>query len=55
MMEQVGSAYQEEVEIATQRFTSVIEPVLIVFLAVLVGFIVLAILLPILQMSQSFG
>ena len=55
MMEQVGAAYQEEVEIATQRFTSVIEPLLIVFLAVLVGFIVLAILLPILQMSQSFG
>lgn len=55
MMEQVGEAYQEEVDIATQKFTSLIEPLLIVFLAVLVGFIVLAILWPVLQISQSFG
>lgn len=55
MMEQVGESYQEEVEIATTRFTSLIEPVIILFLAGLVGFIVMAILLPIMQMSQSFG
>ncbi len=54
MMDQVGEAYQEEVEIATQKFTSLIEPILIVVLAVLVGFIVLSILWPVLQMSQSF-
>ena len=54
MMNQVGEAYQEEVDIATQKFTSLIEPILIVFLAVLVGFIVLAILWPVIQMSQSF-
>ncbi len=55
MMEQVGESYQEEVDIATQKFTSLIEPLLIVFLAILVGFIILAILWPILQMSQSIG
>lgn len=54
MMNQVGEAYSEEVDIATQKFTSLIEPILIVFLAVLVGFIVLSILWPVLQMSQSF-
>lgn len=54
MMLQVGEAYQEEVDIATQKFTSLIEPILIVFLACLVGFIVLSILWPILQVSQSF-
>ncbi|MFQ5748225.1 MAG: type II secretion system F family protein [Planctomycetota bacterium] len=54
MLEQVGGAYQEEVEIATQKFTSLIEPLLIVFLAVMVGFIILSILWPVLQMSQSF-
>ncbi|TAH38528.1 MAG: type II secretion system F family protein [Planctomycetota bacterium] len=54
MMLQVGQAYQEEVDIATQKFTSLIEPVLIVFLAMIVGFIVLSILWPILQVSQSF-
>lgn len=54
MMAQVGQAYDLEVEIATQKFTSLIEPILIVFLAVLVGFIVLAILWPVIQMAQSF-
>ncbi|KAA3607919.1 MAG: type II secretion system F family protein [Planctomycetota bacterium] len=54
MMNQVGEAYAEEVDIATQKFTSLIEPILIVFLAVLVGFIVLSILWPVLLMSQSF-
>lgn len=55
MMEQVGESYQEEVEIATTKFTSLIEPVIILVLAGLVGFIVMAILLPIMQMSSSFG
>lgn len=55
MMDQVGDSYREEVEIATNRFTSLIEPVIILFLAGLVGFIVMAILMPIMQMSQSFG
>ncbi|MDP6941692.1 MAG: type II secretion system F family protein [Planctomycetota bacterium] len=54
MMLQVGEAYEEEVEISTQKFTSLVEPILIVFLAVLVGFIVLSILWPVLQLSQSF-
>jgi len=54
MMAQVGQAYDLEVDIATQKFTSLIEPILIVFLAVLVGFIVLAILWPVIQMAQSF-
>lgn len=55
MMEQVAESYQEEVEIATNKFTSLIEPVIILFLAGLVGFIVMAILLPIMKMSQAFG
>jgi general secretion pathway protein F len=55
MMEQVGESYQEEVEIATGKFTSLIEPLIILLLAGMVGFIVMAILLPIMQMSSSFG
>ncbi len=55
MMSQVAESYQEEVEIATNKFTSLIEPVIILLLAGLVGFIVIAILQPIMQMSQSFG
>jgi len=55
MMLQVGEAYQEEVEIATTKFTSLIEPLLILFLAGVVGFIVASILMPIMKMSESFG
>lgn len=54
MMTQIGDTYQEEVELATQKFTSLIEPILIVVLSVLVGFIILAILWPVLQMTQNF-
>jgi general secretion pathway protein F len=54
MMFQVGEAYQQEVDIATQKFTSIIEPILILCMAVIVGFIILSILWPVLQMSQSF-
>lgn len=54
MMGQVADSYEEEVDLAIQRFTSLIEPALILTLAGLVGFIILAILLPVLQLTQSF-
>lgn len=54
MMLQIGDTYQEEVEIATQKLTSLIEPILILVLAVMVGFIIMAILWPVLQMTQNF-
>ncbi|MDA1260274.1 MAG: type II secretion system F family protein [Planctomycetota bacterium] len=54
MMSQVADSYEEEVDLAIQRFTSLIEPALIITLASLVGFIILAILLPVLQLTQSF-
>ncbi len=54
MMSQVADSYEEEVDLAVQRFTSLIEPALIIALASLVGFIILAILLPVLQLTQSF-
>ncbi|MHC4824618.1 MAG: type II secretion system F family protein [Planctomycetota bacterium] len=54
MMLQIGDSYQEEVEIATQKLTSLIEPILILVLAVMVGFIIMAILWPVLQMTQNF-
>ena len=54
MMTQIGDTYQEEVEIATAKLTSMIEPLLILVLAVMVGFIILAILWPVMQMTQNF-
>jgi general secretion pathway protein F len=52
MLDRIASAYDEEIEIATDRMTSVLEPILIIFLAVVVGYIVVSIVLPILQVGQ---
>ena len=52
MLDRIGAAYDEEIEVATGRLTSVLEPILIVFLAVIVGYIVIAIVLPILKVGQ---
>jgi general secretion pathway protein F len=52
MLDRISSAYDEEIEIATDRMTSVLEPILILALAVVVGFIVVSIVLPILQVGN---
>jgi type II secretion system protein F len=51
ILAKVSEAYDEEVDIATQKLTSVMEPLIIVVLATVVGFIVLAIVIPMIQMS----
>ncbi len=52
LLKKIAEAYDEEVEIAAQRMTSLLEPIMIVGMAVVVGFIVMSVLLPILQMSN---
>jgi general secretion pathway protein F len=52
MLEKVAEAYDEELETEAQKLTSLIEPVIIIFLAGVVGVIVLSVVLPIVQMSQ---
>jgi general secretion pathway protein F len=52
ILTKISEAYDEEIDIATQKLTAMMEPIMIVALAVVVGFIVLAIVLPILQLSQ---
>ncbi|MBL8863006.1 MAG: type II secretion system F family protein [Planctomycetes bacterium] len=52
MLDRVAIAYDEEIDVATERMTSVIEPIMIVVLALVVGYIVIAIVLPILQIGQ---
>jgi general secretion pathway protein F len=55
MLDKVAAAYDEEIEVATQKLTSLIEPILIVLLAVIVGFIVLSIIWPILEIGKVSG
>ena len=52
LLKRISSAYDEEIEIAAQRLTSLLEPIMIVAMAVIVGFIVLSILLPILELGN---
>ena len=52
LLEQLAEAYDQEVNTATQRLTSLIEPLLIILLAIMIGFIVLATILPILEASN---
>ncbi len=52
MLELIAEHYEEEVDTSTQRLTSLLEPLLIVSLAVAVGFIVLSVALPILELTN---
>ncbi len=51
MLEQVAAAYDEEVAVQTQKVTSLLEPLIIVAMAGVVGFIVISVMLPILRMA----
>ena len=52
MLDRVAAAYDEEVQVQTQKVTSLLEPLLIVGMAVVVGFIVVSVMLPILRISD---
>lgn len=52
MLEQLRAAYESEVQLALARFLAVLEPVLILILAIVIGFVVFATLLPILETTR---
>ncbi|MGE6367599.1 type II secretion system F family protein [Planococcus kocurii] len=53
MLSKVAEFYEKEVDAETDRLKALIEPLMIVFLAVLVGTIVLAIMMPMFEMFQN--
>lgn len=55
MLLKIAEAYEDEVENAISALTSLLEPLLILVMGLLVGFIVISILLPILEMSRLLG
>lgn len=54
MMGKVGDYYDEEVEEATKKLLNLMEPAIIIFMAVFVVIIVLAIYLPMINMTKAF-
>jgi type IV pilus assembly protein PilC len=53
MLEKVGEFYNAEVEAMTKSLTSLIEPIMIVVLGSVIGFMVIALYMPIFQASTS--
>jgi general secretion pathway protein F len=52
MLNKIADVYEDEVENSIMAMTSLLEPVMILVMAVIVGFIVLSICLPIFEMSE---
>jgi len=55
MLNKVADNYDDAVDTATTAMTSLLEPVLIVFLAVIVGSIVIAMFLPLIHVITGFS
>ncbi|OGV74251.1 MAG: hypothetical protein A3K19_14135 [Lentisphaerae bacterium RIFOXYB12_FULL_65_16] len=55
MLMRIGKNYDEEVEQALESLISLIEPLMIVFLAVVIGGIVLALFLPLIKIIETLG
>lgn len=55
MLEKIGNLYDKEVERATKKMTLILEPALIVGLGVMVGFVALALILPMLKAVTTLG
>ena len=55
MLSKIADFYDEEVDAAVAALTSLLEPVLMVFLGTVIGFIVIAMYLPIFKMASAIG
>lgn len=55
MLLKIADVYDDEVDNAVGAMTSMLEPIMIVFLAVVVGGIVFAMFLPLLQVIEKMG
>jgi type IV pilus assembly protein PilC len=53
MLEKISRVYQSEVEQTAERIKTISEPLVIVVIAVIVGFIVAAIMIPMFDMYNS--
>ncbi|MBT3292131.1 MAG: type II secretion system F family protein, partial [Victivallales bacterium] len=55
MLNRIADVYEEEVDRAVEALTSLIEPIMIVFLAIIVGGIVIALFLPLIKLIDKLG
>jgi type IV pilus assembly protein PilC len=55
MLGKIADFYEDEVDQAVAALTSLLEPIMMVFLGIVIGFIVIAMYLPIFKMSEAIG
>jgi type IV pilus assembly protein PilC len=55
MMAKIADTYDEEVDLAVEGLTAMIEPLMIMFLAVVIGTIVIAMFLPLISIIKKLG
>jgi type IV pilus assembly protein PilC len=55
MLMKIADVYDDEVDNAVAAMTSLLEPIMIVFLAVIVGSIVIALFLPLIKLMEEVG
>jgi len=55
MLIKVADTYEEQVETSISRLTSLLEPILILVMVGIVGIIIMAVLMPMLQLTESIG
>lgn len=55
MLQKIADSYEKEVESKILALTSLIEPIMIVFMGLIIFFIVVSILLPIFEMNKLIG
>ena len=55
VLEKVSQYYKDEVDVATSSMSSILEPVFLVIMGLAVGFIALAVYMPMFQLSSAIG
>lgn len=55
ILTKLANFYDQEVEASLDAFSSLIEPIMISFMGAVVGFVLLAVFLPVYQILQNFG
>ena len=55
MLTKIAEFYEDEVDVAVANLTSMLEPLLMIFLGVVIGGVVIAMYLPIFQMASAVG
>jgi len=55
MLDKIADTHEREIESRIIALTSMLEPAMILFMGLIVGFVVISILLPIFEMNQMIG